>query len=562
MGLLIPSTVAFCAWSIANAFAVPQASDPAVYAAAGTFVGSTSIANLDQFLGIPYAVPPVGNLRFSNPQRIPASALQNPFMATTYGPGCLQDPDYALDNGLSEDCLTLNIIRPSNVTCHEPLPVLFFIHGGGNMNGQSMLYNGTSLVRFSVEIGRPVIYVACNYRLGGFGFLNSPDFQSQGLSNLGLKDQRLALEWIHENIASFGGDLNKTILFGESAGAWNAQAQLHYAYLQNETDSLFQGMITQSGSAGGLGPPYIEAPDTGLLAYQGLLNATNCTLVSDSVSCLREVDISVLSPLLVEGKFGTTYTLDGDWFDIDATEILSKYELAPIPIIHGGNLDEGSVFLPDVFNPPNGSDLIQYISPLLNDSLAEGVVQVYESLPSIDLGKGYNADPTADHMFWTAVSVYSDVYFHLARRAFLKLASKRVGAWCYSFCQQPPLSQMNLSYEIPGSSVAYARRVGVQHGAELSYVFGDVSNLRDATAGDIKVSTTMMRAWISFAYSLDPNAEGVPRWPRYNETSQGVTLVLAEQGHASSSAQADTLRQTAYDAWNAALVHLGREPLY
>lgn len=562
MGLLCPSTAAFWAWSIGSAFAASQALGPTIYAAAGTFIGNTSIDNLDQFLGIPYAVPPIGNLRFSNPERVPTSTLQNPFMAMTYGPGCLQDPMFAFENGLSEDCLTLNIIRPSKITYYEPLPVLFFIHGGGNINGQSILYNGTSLVQFSIEIGKPVIYVICNYRLGGFGFLNSPDFQSQGLSNLGLKDQRLALEWVHENIASFGGDLDKTIIFGESAGAWNTQAQLHYAYSQNETDKLFQGMITQSGSIGGPGRPYIERADTGLLAYQGLLNATNCTHVLDSVACLRGVDISLLSPLLVDGNFGTTYTLDGDWFNTEPAEILSKYEFAPIPVIHGCNLNEGSVFLPDVFNPPNTTALIRYIGSILNDSLAEDVVNIYQSLPSSDLGKGYTADTTADHAFWTAASIYGDVYFHLARRAFLKTASKRVAAWGYSFNQQPPLSQMNFSYEIPGSSEGYAKRVGIQHGAELSYVFGDVSGLRDVTVGDIRVSTVIMRAWISFAYSLDPNAEGVPFWPRYNESIGGVALVLAEQGNMSSSAQVDTLRQKAYDAWNTALIYLGREPVY
>ncbi|EXJ92856.1 hypothetical protein A1O3_01410 [Capronia epimyces CBS 606.96] len=554
--------------SIARAFAASarQARGPIVYAAAGTFVANASIAGLDQFLGIPYAVPPVGDLRFSNPQPFPPSALANPFLATAYGPGCLQDPAFALYNGLSEDCLTLNIVRPQRRPSEEPLPVLFFIHGGGNLNGQSIFYNGTALVQYSVQIGRPVIYVSCNYRLAGFGFLNSPAFQAQGLSNLGLKDQYLALEWTHENIASFGGNPNQTIVFGESAGAWDAQAQLHRAYSLNQTNRLFQGMITQSGSAGGLrlGPLPVEAPSTRAPAFQGLLHMTNCTQASDSVACLRNVDVSVLSPLLVEGDFGTSYTLDNDWFKTNSTALMVDYELARIPIIHGCNLNEGSIFLPDPFNPPDSGALVEYVTPLLDNStsLAKDLVQVYEKLTSEALGKGYNGDPTANHTFWTAVAVYGDVFFHLGGRAFLKQASERVPAWGYSFRQQPPLSQLNLSYEYPGSSEAYAKRIGVHHGAELAYVFGEVSHLEGATAGDMQVSTTMMSAWISFAYTLDPNAEGVPHWPRYSEMESGVRLVLAEQGNQSISAQPDTLRQEVYEAWNAAMVHLGREPLY
>lgn len=556
-------TVALAASIIASVFAAPQAPCPTVHAAAATYVGNTSIPGLDQFLGIPYAVPPVGHLRLSNPQPLPPSALANPFMATAYGPGCLQDPAFALYNGLSEDCLTLNVIRPQNVPSDEPLPILFFIHGGGNVNGQSILYNGTALVQYSVQIGRPVIYVACNYRLAGFGFLNSPTFQVQGLSNLGLKDQYLALEWAHENIASFGGDPNKTIIFGESSGAWDVQAQLHRAYTLNETNKLFQGLISESGSAGGVGPPYGLPPSTGTPAYQNLLNATNCTQASDSVACLRTVDISVLSPLLVEGG-GPGFTLDNDWFANNLTDVVANYELAHVPIIHGCNLDEGSVFMADPFSPPSRSALVKIVTPLLNNSttLAEGVVEAYESLPSEALGKGYNADPTANHSYWTYVGMKSDVNFHLARRAFLKQASERVPTWGYYFRQQPPLSSLNLSYELPGESTAYAQRVGVYHGSELPYVFGEVSRLEEATAGDVIVSETMMNAWISFAYSLDPNTKDVPYWPRYNEMKQGALLVFADQGNETISTQPDTLRQKAYDAWNAALIQLGRAALY
>jgi carboxylesterase type B len=132
---------------------------------------------------------------------------------------------------------------------------MFFIHGGGNYNGQSIFYNGTALVQHSVEIEQPIIYVGINYRLGGFGFLTSPDFNDAGLSNLGLMDQRLALMWVHDHIAGFGGDPEKVTIFGESAGAANCWAQMHYAFTHAEDDEYFRAVITQSGAPGSPGFP-------------------------------------------------------------------------------------------------------------------------------------------------------------------------------------------------------------------------------------------------------------------------------------------------------------------
>ncbi|KAF2671193.1 alpha/beta-hydrolase, partial [Microthyrium microscopicum] len=196
-----------------DALKTPKAESPS-----GTFYGNSSISTLDQFLGIPYAEPPIGNLRFSDPKPLPSNS-SHVYNASSYGPGCPQLSIYEEYNGLSEDCLTLNIIRPTAIKNHSSLPVLFFIHGGANLNGQSIFYNGTALVQHSISIDEPIIYVGINYRLGGFGFLNNPTFLAAGVTNLGLKDQYLALKWVHDNIKGFGGDPGKVIIFGESSGA-------------------------------------------------------------------------------------------------------------------------------------------------------------------------------------------------------------------------------------------------------------------------------------------------------------------------------------------------------
>ncbi len=157
--------------SVGSALAQPQ-----VHAPSGVFRGNSSIADLDQFLGIPYAQPPVKGLRFANPLPVDSSQ-EHAVDATAYGPGCSQLASFAEYNGLGEDCLSLNVIRPCGTSPNAALPVMFWIHGGGNTNGQSIFYNGTALVQHSIAIDHPVVYVGINYRLNGFGFLNSPAIQ-------------------------------------------------------------------------------------------------------------------------------------------------------------------------------------------------------------------------------------------------------------------------------------------------------------------------------------------------------------------------------------------------
>lgn len=326
---------------------------PRVIAPSGTYIGNDSISQLDQFLGIRYALPPLHDLRFANPVAYPSSPGKL-FNATNYGPGCTQIRYYLKYNGLSEDCLTLNVIRPSGTSLNASLPVLFWIHGGGNMNGQSEFYNGTALVQHSITAGNPVVYVSINYRLGGFGFLRSVEAKEAGVLNLGLKDQYLALQWAAENIASFGGDPTKITIFGESAGAANCWSQLHYAEIQNEANKYFRSMITESGAPGSPAFPLaLPASDQTALpygTYSDLLAKANCT--GKGLACLREVPHDVIAPLMINA-FVIDYTIDDDWFDEDLTSLVESGSFAALPIIHGTNLDEGTFFMPSVFQYPN-----------------------------------------------------------------------------------------------------------------------------------------------------------------------------------------------------------------
>lgn len=214
----------------ALAAAVPldeRQSGPSVTIANGTLLGSSS-QGVDSFKGIPFAQPPVGDLRLRAPR--PLAQGFGTRQATQSGRACpqffsqvntgilpqdvvgrlLNTPLFQRITDAGEDCLTIDVQRPATATANSKLPVLFWIYGGGFEVGSNGMYDGGSLVRKSISLGEPVIYVAVNYRVGGFGFLGGSDLAAEGgNTNLGLRDQRLGLQWVQDNIAAFGGDPTK-----------------------------------------------------------------------------------------------------------------------------------------------------------------------------------------------------------------------------------------------------------------------------------------------------------------------------------------------------------------
>lgn len=193
---------------LAVASSEPQESAPTVRIRNGTVVGSR-LNGVDSFLGIPFAKPPIDQLRLRPPE--PLDHAFDTLVATGTPTACPQmatgAPAASSSSSIAtppppqgEDCLTLNIQRPANVTRHKKLPVLFWIFGGGFEVGSTQTYDATLLIQKSVALHQDIIYVAVNYRLNGFGFLAGRELQQAGSTNLGLRDQRLALEWVAENI--------------------------------------------------------------------------------------------------------------------------------------------------------------------------------------------------------------------------------------------------------------------------------------------------------------------------------------------------------------------------
>ena len=188
--------------------------------------------------------------------------------------------------GASEDCLTINVQRPSTASLTAPLPVVFWIFGGGFELGGTSTYDGTNFVSKSIDLNAPVIYVSVNYRVGGFGFLAGRELQSDGSTNLGLRDQRLGLQWVAENIAAFGGDPDRVTIWGESAGAISVYDQL----LINNGDNtyngkpLFRGAILDSGSAV---PTLDVASPKAQAVFDTVARNAGCDTSTDVLACLR-----------------------------------------------------------------------------------------------------------------------------------------------------------------------------------------------------------------------------------------------------------------------------------
>lgn len=229
-----PAEAAFVAagGNLSSAETVLRAARPAptVTIKDGTVVGYTD-TNVDAFRGIPFAEPPIGNLRLKRPIR-----LNKPFgtiQATAVPKGCPQmvaqysatapslfgsfvnSPVFQAVLNAGEDCLTLDVQRPAGTTTESKLPVVAWIFGGGFELGATNQYSGWGIVSKSMSLEKPVMYVAINYRVGGWGFMPGKELQAEGSTNLGLRDQRLGLEWIQENIAAFGGDPEKVTIWGE-----------------------------------------------------------------------------------------------------------------------------------------------------------------------------------------------------------------------------------------------------------------------------------------------------------------------------------------------------------
>lgn len=441
------------------------------------------------FLGVPYAAPPIGELRWRAPQQYAAGS--QPRRATAFAPACMQttrildwyryvaetfggSSDYYPDLETSEDCLYLNIWTPTLDT-DAALPVMVWLHGGSNISGWSYEKNfhGSRLADEGVMV------VSIGYRVGLFGFMSHADMDnSEPVANFGLRDIIAALEWIHDNAALFGGDPGRVTLFGESAGAHNIAALMAV----EPARGLFHGAVLQS--AGG-----ILSDLQPLAVTQQLGTDLAVAMGLDGEGELEKLRGATAEALLEHyvADVTTSYqnpTLDRDLFERSPRETFASGDFGDLSLIVGTNADEWWDYIdPDVDaeDARNRAELLSHI-----DSIAAMAAIADETDPRRAIDRLRTADDYLCPGQW------------LARR----MTDAGKDAWMYLFTRVR---------EDEGGATLRA-----YHGAEYPYIFDTHDRYMTTTGTDRELTRMMQGYWTSFAASGDPKSDALPDWPPFS----------------------------------------------
>ncbi len=436
------------------------------------------------WLGIPYAAPPVGDLRWRAPQ--PASSWTGQRDATKFGAHCAQnhvfDDMVFQDNGPSEDCLYLNVYTPASAGPSANLPVMFWIHGGGFSGGGSNepRHNGDALPL------KGVVLVTINYRLGVFGFLASSDLAKEAngtAGNYGLMDMVGALQWVNKNVKGFGGDPNNVTIFGESAGSFAVSTLMASPMAKG----LFHKAIGESGGAVGQGPmPY------GTLAERGAKDAEFVAgLNVKSLAELRALPTQVLLDATKKPGVGFSPDVDGKLLVEPVGDSFAAGRQAHVPLMAGWNSDEGSFFA------MRGMTLAQWKSTAATQfkDRSEQFLKLYSA----------DSDATA---LRAAIDYGSDAFIAFSTWSWLEEHRKTGDAptWRYHF-------------ELPATPSKFHPGTFAFHSDDIEYVFGTLETRPgfNVSAADRKLSDAMMTYWTNFAKHGDPNGGGLPKWPSYKD---------------------------------------------
>lgn len=517
-----------------------------------TVIGSAGLTGVDSFNGIPFAQPPTGSLRLKPPQPIqtslgtvqatgPAKSCPQFFFSTDTSDfplsviGELANiPLFQTVTDAGEDCLTVSIRRPSGTAAGAKLPVLVWIFGGGFELGSTAMYDGTGLVSASMNLNMPIVFVAINYRVGGFGFMPGSEILKDGSANLGLLDQRLALEWIADNIAAFGGDPTKVTIWGESAGSISVfdQMALYDGDHTYNGAPLFRAGIMNSGS---IVPADPVDGVKGQAVYDKVVESAGCASASDTLECLRGLDYTTflnaansVPGILSYNSVALSYLPRPDGTVLTASpEILAvsgKY--ASVPFIIGDQEDEGTIFALFQSNISRTDQIVDYLQKLffLNAS-RDQLTALVATYPDVTT----DGSPFRTSIFnnWypqykRIAAILGDLTFTITRRAFLTIAQQvkpDVPFWSY-------LSSYDYGTPI----------LGTFHGSDILQVFyGILPNY---------ASRSFHSYYFSFVYDLDPNsrASNFMDWPQW---SANQTLMNFFNDH--GALLADNFRQDTFD---------------
>ena len=486
---------------------VTLSADTPVAVTGGLVQGTeAAVADVVAFKGIPFAAPPVGELRWRPPA--PVVAWEGVRDAADAGAICVQGGGQGV--GQSEDCLFLNVWAPAETA--EPLPVLYWIHGGGYTggSGSTSIYDGARLA------SEGAVVVTINYRLNVFGFLAHPALSAEsphGASgNYGLLDMVAGLEWVRDNIAAFGGDPGRVTIFGESAGGGAVMSVM----VMPQSEGLFHRAIAQSNWIHGWDRP-LEGDGVDLtpaeaqgVAVERELGAgdldAEAALAAMRAAPAGEVMAAIAagagSPFLRTGHVWAP-NVDGWAIPDDPLAMYAEGRQHAVPLVVGMNGNEGSL-------------MTRGFSMDSVEGFAAHVESVYPAALAGELLAHY--DVTAGTVREGLDRLIHDLYFAGPVRAHARDQAAVAPVWMYHFTRVPP--------------TPWGEAMGAHHAAELVYVFGTLttddepgerplglSPLGDFTEVDTGLSETMRAYWIRFAAAGDPNGSGLPAWPAWDRAA-------------------------------------------
>jgi para-nitrobenzyl esterase len=460
------------------------------------------------FKGIPFAAPPTGDLRWREPHAVKSWAGAR--QALKFGPRCMQAPIFGDMNfrsdGMSEDCLYLNVWTPAK-SDNERLPVLVYFYGGGFVagDGSEPRYDGESMA------AKGIVAVTVNYRLGVFGFMAHPELTKESThkasGNYALLDQAAALRWVRRNIAAFGGDPRRVTIAGESAGSVSVSAQMASPLSRD----LIAGAIGESGS--------IIATLGAVPLAQGEAAGTKFAseLGASSLGALRAMSTQQVFDAATRGGFASVgrfpITIDGYFFPEDPAAIFAAGRQARVPLLVGWNSEEMTWLALLQGKEPTRENYETAVRALYGAN-AEEVLKVY-------------AASTRDEVMAAATDLASDRFIGYGTWKWSDVHAKTGAAPVYRYLYARPRPAMRA--EMGDATAGLAGGVvrgpnaqppqpparGAVHSAEIEYALGNLStnNVFAWTEDDYKVSKLMQEYFANFIKRGDPNGPGLPAWP-------------------------------------------------
>ncbi|WP_397397690.1 carboxylesterase/lipase family protein [Phenylobacterium sp.] len=554
-GLAAPLAFALSLLSTGSALAETQG---LVVKTASGPVQATVRGDMRTWYAIPFAAPPVGDLRWRAPQ--PATKWKTPIAASKTAAPCLQTgPESPFRaRAESEDCLYLDVHAPAG---KGPYPVMVWIHGGAFTTGDASTYAEAGPL-----VSRGVIVVAIHYRLGAMGFLAHPALRDSGGSagDYGIMDQQAALKWVRTNISRFGGDAGNVTLFGESAGGFSVLTHL----ASPASKGLFDKAIIQSGGYGVSGQlTQAEMETKSALALKTAMADQDlgaaCKGEVMTAACLRG-----LPDALVRGKLMNAYgkevgnlvpSVDGRVLPRTIQSIFAAGGNHRVPVMNGSNEDENRLFLalnelgarftakPPNFDPADRSFLM---TPAAYVAAAKAVERD-QGVPATDLTERYyplsrfGEDPALQPSFAAAAAATDSTFSCNGINISARIAAQKSPVWMYEFRDQTAVPIVGAF----GGRYVLSLPQGAAHAFELPYLFGMASAAQDAQHKALQA--TMSTYWTNFARSGDPNGPGVPAWEDFSKGSVQALDVASGGGVVGMSADAFRDQHLCRTAWSA-----------